>query len=92
MPAALLAEPRPVWTRRSVFTDTCPKSMVSAQSLAWIESYAVWKRLGARTVEALDAREAEAFLILEAELMAERDAQQTAARDDSSRRTFQIRR
>ena len=52
-------------------TDQCPTSVVSAQSLTWIEQFYVWKRLGANYPGELSAREVEAFLILEQEARAE---------------------
>ena len=60
-----------VWARKHVSTGTCPKCFVTAQSLAWLEEFAVRRRLGQRWPEELGAREAEAFLILEAEWEAE---------------------
>ena len=71
MPAALETPARTVWARRRVSTDRCPTSTISAQSLAWIEQYYVWKRLGAQYPGELAAREIEAFLILEQEAQAE---------------------
>jgi hypothetical protein len=44
---------------------------VTAQSLAWLEEFAVRRRLWQRWPEELGAREAEAFLILESEWEAE---------------------
>jgi hypothetical protein len=60
-----------VWARRRVSIDRCPTSEISAQSLAWIEQFCVWKRLGANYPDELSAREIEAFLILEQETQAE---------------------
>lgn len=61
-----------VWTRRQVATDMCPKSLVTAQSLGWIEEFLVWKRLGISLPFDLGARQAEAFVILEEQLSLER--------------------
>ena len=60
-----------MWARKHVSTNTCPKSFVTAQSLAWLEEFVVRRRLGQRWPEELGAREAEAFLILESEWEAE---------------------
>lgn len=46
----------------------CPKAVVSGESLALVEAYCTWKRLGGMRLEELGAREAHAFLILEREL------------------------
>jgi hypothetical protein len=54
-----------------VSTDRCPTSIVSAQSLTWIEQFYVWRKLGANYPGELSAREVEAFLILEQEARAE---------------------
>ncbi len=71
MPAAQETEPKVVWARRRVSTDQCPTSVISAQSLAWIEQFYVWKRLGPNYPSELSAREVEAFLILDQEAQAE---------------------
>ena len=60
-----------VWARKRVSTDQCPTSLISAQSLTWIEQFYVWKKLGANYPGELSAREVEAFLILEQEARAE---------------------
>jgi hypothetical protein len=49
-------------------TTVCPKSFITAQSMAWLEEYLVRRKLGQRGIERLGAREVEAFLILEHEL------------------------
>ena len=47
---------------------TCPKSFITAQSVAWLEEYLVRRRFGQIRLEDLGAREVEAFLILEDEM------------------------
>jgi len=54
-----------------VATDVCPKSLISAESLGWIEEFLVWKRLRLDLRSNLSARQAEAFLILEEQLALE---------------------
>ena len=71
MPAALETPEKVVWARRRVSTDTCPTSLISAQSLTWIEQFWVWRRLGPGYPGELSAREIEAFLILEREAQEE---------------------
>ncbi|MEO7142213.1 MAG: hypothetical protein ABI165_01780 [Bryobacteraceae bacterium] len=69
-PEALRTAPHVVWTRREAASDTCPKSYVSAQSLAWIEHFYIWKLAGGNLLD-LPARQVDAFLILEQEWRAE---------------------
>jgi len=71
MPAALETPEKVVWARMRVSTDTCPTSLISAQSLTWIEQFWVWRRLGPSYPGELSAREIEAFLILEKEAQEE---------------------
>ena len=71
MPAALETPEKVVWARRRVSTDRCPTSLISAQSLTWIEQFWVWRRLGPSYPGELSAREIEAFLILEREAQEE---------------------
>ena len=71
MPAAAETPKKIVWARKRVSTDRCPTSIVSAQSLTWIEQFYVWRRLGPKYPGELSAREIEAFLILELEAQAE---------------------
>ena len=71
MPAALETPEKVVWARRRVSTDRCPTSLISAQSLTWIEQFWVWRRLGPSYPGELSAREIEAFLILEKEAQEE---------------------
>ena len=71
LPEALLPAAKIVWARKQVRTETCPKSLVSAESLRWVEQFIVWKKLGANYPCELSARDVEAFLILELEVRAE---------------------
>ena len=71
IPSALESPAKVVWARRRVSTDSCPTSMVTAQSLAWIEQFYVWRKLGPKYPGELSAREVEACLILEKETQAE---------------------
>jgi hypothetical protein len=60
-----------VWARRRVSTDVCPKSLITAQSIGWMEEFFVWKRLRLGLAFELNARQAEAFLVLEEQLALE---------------------
>jgi hypothetical protein len=71
LPAALETPPRVVWARKHAATDQCPTSVVTAQSLTWIEQFYVFRRLGPNYPGELSAREVEAFLILDRETRAE---------------------
>ena len=54
----------------------CPKSYVTAESLAWLEEFLTRRRLSAMEFARLNARQVDAFLILEDELAKElRDGQ-----------------
>jgi hypothetical protein len=48
-------------------THSCPKSYVTAQSLAWIEEFWAWKLIGNRSYGTIAARTVEAFGLLESE-------------------------
>lgn len=52
--------------------DECPKSMITAQSISWIEEYLVWRRLGLRVNLESSVRQIEAFLILEEQVSFEK--------------------
>lgn len=60
-----------IWARKTVATASCPKSYITADSLAWIESFEAWKRAGGSNLFNAPARQADAFHILESELSAE---------------------
>jgi hypothetical protein len=63
---------RAVWARKHAVAERCPKSLISAQSLAWIEQYSGWRLAGAGGYRSMDARQLEAFSVLEEEAMAEK--------------------
>jgi hypothetical protein len=46
----------------------CPRSYITPQSMAWLETYLVRRKFRQKDIEGLGAREVEAFLILEREL------------------------
>lgn len=72
MPAARATPERVVWARKQAASCECPKSFITAQSLAWVEEFLVRRRLGRWDPDRAGAREMEAFLILERELTGER--------------------
>jgi hypothetical protein len=63
---------RAVWARGRVVAMQCPKSLITAESLSWIEEYNAWKLTGGRDYRRMSARQAEAFSLLECEVTAER--------------------
>ncbi len=71
IPEAIATPSRVVWARNGVVATVCPKSLITAQSMAWLEEYLVRRKLGQIRTDTLGAREVEAFLILEHELGAE---------------------
>jgi hypothetical protein len=50
-----------------VGTEECPKSLVTPQSLEWVEKFLTWKFSGSGAFDEMAARDADAFLILERE-------------------------
>lgn len=60
-----------VWARKQLATATCPKSLITAQSQAWVEEFLVRRKLGQRWSVEMRARDVEAFLILQQEWEAE---------------------
>ncbi len=62
---------RVVWARRGILTLQCPKSLITAQSLSFLEQFRVWKSFGGGTPWSLEAKTAEAVLVLEQALKME---------------------
>jgi hypothetical protein len=61
----------PVWARKTIAIESCPKSYITAESESWVEEFLIRRRLGGLNFEELSARETEAFLVLEQALAAE---------------------
>ncbi|HTT18504.1 MAG TPA: hypothetical protein VMG82_06145 [Candidatus Sulfotelmatobacter sp.] len=72
MPAARESPSRVVWARGPIATDECPTSLITAQSIGWVEEFCTWRRLGLALPFDVNARQAEAFLILEEQLELEK--------------------
>ena len=49
-------------------TEECPKSLVTAESLEWLEKFFVWKLSGGGGLLEMRAREAEAFVVIQGEV------------------------
>jgi len=67
LPAERRGERRLVWARGRASTEECPKSLVTPQSVAWLEQFFAWKFSGGGKLSELPARDADAFLTLEKE-------------------------
>ena len=62
---------RVVWARRGVLALQCPKSVITAQSLSFLEQFRVWKSLGGGAPWPIEAKAAEAMIVLEQALQTE---------------------
>jgi hypothetical protein len=70
-----------VWARKHVVVGECPKSYVSAESMALVEDFSFRRRFGQMDLTQLTARQAEAFMVLESELAREiKDGDEVAQR------------
>jgi hypothetical protein len=56
-----------VWARGRTASEECPKSLITPQSLEWVERFFAWKFAGETLLDEMDARQADAFLMLERE-------------------------
>jgi hypothetical protein len=61
---------RPVWARGEVLAFRCPKSIITAQSLSFIEQFLYWRH-GGGDLWSLDAKSADAILALQEESVKE---------------------
>jgi hypothetical protein len=61
---------KPVWIRGEHHTLECPKPLISASSLSWLELYVAWKQSPVDLM-CWPARDAEAVLVLESEMRRE---------------------
>ncbi|MBM3725500.1 MAG: hypothetical protein FJW40_08760 [Acidobacteria bacterium] len=57
----------PVWVRRRVSSDECPKSLITGRSMAWMELFWFWKTFGGVDLMSLAARDVDALIVLETE-------------------------
>jgi hypothetical protein len=56
---------RPVWGRNGVFSSSCPKSIITAESLYFLEQFRWWKQFGIGDIRSLPAKTADALIVLE---------------------------
>jgi hypothetical protein len=61
---------RLVWARGKTIAFRCPKSIITAQSLGFIEQFFYWKS-GGGDLWSLDAKSADAILLLQEESVKE---------------------
>lgn len=54
-------------------TTQCPKSVITAESLQFLEIYRMWKQLGGGCMMTLEARIVEAIELLDQEWIAEKE-------------------
>ncbi len=61
----------PVWVRRTVAINSCPKFYITAASEGMVEDFLVRRRLGGMDFRHMSARQVEAFVVLEQALAEE---------------------
>ena len=71
MPEEQRSAARLVWVKGRTGVQECPKSLVTAGSVALVEQFFVWKASGAGGWVELSARQADAFQALEEEWRAD---------------------
>jgi hypothetical protein len=54
-----------------VATEICPKSLITGQSLTWVEEFLLWRKCGQVWPQNMNTRKLEAFLILQEQMDAE---------------------
>ncbi len=54
-----------VWARYGTIADQCPKTAVTADSVAWMEQWAVWRQSGRFPHSDWGAKDLEAMAVLE---------------------------
>jgi len=67
-----------VWARKHAQAEECPKSLVTGESLAFVEEFFIRRQLGMADTLELAARKVDAFVILRGEMeREERDVTST---------------
>ena len=64
LPEDQRGQPLTVWGRKQTQSEECPKSLVTGESLAFVEEFFVRRRLGMQDSPEMEARKVDAFLIL----------------------------
>jgi len=65
--------PAVVWARGEVVSERCPKSIITAMSILFLEQFRWWKEMGG-DVWPMEAKNAEALLLLEHEWRTEMES------------------
>ena len=55
-----------------MISSECPKSVITAQSLYFIEQFKVWKQFGGTDVLSMNAKAAEALMVLDEAVQVEK--------------------
>jgi hypothetical protein len=61
-------EERIVWAAGGLTCSRCPKSLLNASSLNWIETFGAWQRLGRPAGFRMRAKDMDAMVILSEEM------------------------
>lgn len=54
-----------MWARNNVVSERCPKSIITAESLHYLEVFALSKRMGKQSPWEMEAKMADAIILLE---------------------------
>lgn len=65
LPAETPLDERIVWVRGNVFSNRCPKSLITAESLRYLDIFTARAQLGGTNIESLEAKTADALLTLQ---------------------------
>lgn len=56
---------RVIWARGEFLTTQCPKSIITSESLNFLDEFRIWKQLGLYDPSRLSAKSADALVILD---------------------------
>jgi hypothetical protein len=59
------AKPRAVWARRGIYSVHCPKSVITSESLYYLDQFRWWKEGGGGGLWHMEAKTADAVILLE---------------------------
>lgn len=54
-----------VWARYGSATNRCPKTVITADSVAWLDQWAIWRQTGRGVSAEWSAKDLEAMAVLE---------------------------
>ena len=54
-----------MWARNGVFSSRCPKSVITAETLYFLEQFTCWKECGGGGLWHMEAKAADAVMALE---------------------------